>query len=95
MPLGAVGTVRVKPPSTAVALWNLLIKSMSEIWLEWRDLRSEDGAGNGDEGSVDLRFSIRCGDDGSRGQKGDLGAHGDVAVAVCRGKLGESLRVSR
>ena len=25
VPLGAVGTVRVKPPSTAVALWNGLI----------------------------------------------------------------------
>ena len=62
---------------------------------EERDLRSEYGAGDGDECGVDLRFPVCGGDDGAGGQEGDFGASGDVAV--CGGGLEhwESLSKSR
>lgn len=60
-----------------------------------KDLRSKDWAGHGDEGAVDLRFSVGGGDDGAGGEKGDLGAGGDVAVAGGGNELGEGLGESR
>lgn len=56
------------------------------------DLRSEDGAGDGDEGAVDLRLAVRGGDDVSRGQEGDFGAGGDVAVGGWGDETGEGLQ---
>ncbi len=56
-----------------------------------RDLRSEDGAGDGDESAVDLRFAVRGGDYGAGGQKGDFGARGDVAVGGRGNEHGECL----
>lgn len=93
MPLGAVGTVRVKPPSTAVALKNKF-RSLMNVCDGGEDLRGKDWAGDGDESSVDLRFSIGSGDDGARGQKGDLRAGGDVAVRGRGSEHWESLRKS-
>ena len=62
------------------------------VWNEGKvNLRSEDRAGNGDEGSVDWRFPVRGGDDGTGGQEGDFGAGGDVAVAGRGNEHGESL----
>ena len=54
-------------------------------------LRSKDWAGDCDEGSVDLRFPVRSGDDGAGGQEGDFRAGGDVAVAGRGNEHGESL----
>ena len=56
-----------------------------------KDLRSEDWAGDGDESGIDLRLPIRSNDDGTRGQKGDFGAGGDVAVLGRGREHGECL----
>ena len=59
------------------------------------DLRSKYWAGDGDEGGVDLRLSVCGGDDGPRGQEGDFGANGDVAVRGGGRERWESLSKSR
>ena len=95
VPFGAVGTVRVKPPSTAVALrhQSVSIKNPQvNFRIGGKDLRSEDGAGDGDEGAVDLGFAVGGSDDRAGGQEGDFGPHGNVAVLGRGGEFWESLK---
>ena len=95
VPFGAVGTVTVKPPSTAVALCNTIRKHLADneyLMKSGKDLRSKDGPSNRDKGTVDLRFAIRGSDDVPGCQKSDFGTGGDVAVVGRGDKHGESLR---
>lgn len=95
VPFGAVGTVTVKPPSTAVALQCSISKRLCGQRMSngsEKDLRSKDGASNCDESAVDLRFAIRGSDDVPGCQKGDFGTGGDVAIVRRGDESRESLR---
>lgn len=54
VPFGAVGTVRVKPPSMAVALHDLVSQRSSMVKAQQKHLRSKDWAGNRNESAVEL-----------------------------------------
>ncbi len=61
--MGAVGTVTVRPPATAVALRSLLAINYDYPEIGF-NLRGEDWARNSDESSIDLAGAIGSLDNG-------------------------------
>ncbi len=88
--MGAVGTVTVKPPATAVALRSLLATNHDYPEIGFNS-RGEYWASDSDESSVDLAGAISGLDDRVGGQEGDGGASGNVAVLGVRGEYGKGL----
>lgn len=87
--MGAVGTVTVKPPSTAVALEEYVSEGSHSGLLD--NSRSKDWSGNRNESGVDLRLAICRLDDGTWSQERDGRSDRDVAILRRREERWESL----